>query len=150
MSLNATAITELAAATNGPGAGGFNMLIEAQVGDVLGYTMTTVAGATGEYIGFDVYTMISAARVNPLGAGLSASLASVQGFSAWYATNVASEVTIAGTAYYTVQAGDIDANGRVLLTPFYAKTNTTPRVIFTASSLGLTLDVFNFGPVDPE
>lgn len=151
LSLNATAVTELAAATNGPGTGGFDIVLgNAQVGDEI------VFGINGCYnndsaqsIGLDVYTMVSGAQVNPFGAGLSASLGSTLGVIGWYAEAATRMIPIVGEYKRTLVSGDISGS-TVTLRLYYAKATSTARTIFSTANAPLQMWAQNIGPVDPN
>src|SRR5437868_6957317 len=81
--LNSTAIAELAAATNGPGTGGFDIALPAQVGDTLEWGFSGAYGSENVTTSIDIFTMVAGARVNSFG-GLAASVATT-GPSNWVA-----------------------------------------------------------------
>lgn len=145
MQLNSTAIAEVAAATNGPGSGGFDLVVPAYAGDVLEATLAMRLGGELVAVTFDVYTMVSGSRTNPFGGGLSASNAGALGESAWYAESNANGASRAGSSYYVVQSGDI-ASGLVTLRPHYVTTSATNRTLFSSSTLPFKFFVKNLGP----
>lgn len=147
ISLNSNAIAELAAATNGPGTGAFDLTLEAQVGDTLEWAFNGIAvGVAGTPTAFDVYTMVSGSRVNPFGAGLSAANASTLGVAGWFVENVARNYPIAGSVLYVVQAGDI-ASGQVTCRPHYVQTTATAQTLHSEANVPLRMWLKNLGPV---
>lgn len=75
-----TAWREAALATNGPGAGGFDFAIKAQVGDTLAYDLLALIGNENVNLYFDVATIVSAAVVNWFGGTGSTSDTGVAGW----------------------------------------------------------------------
>jgi hypothetical protein len=145
ITLNSTSIAEVAAATNGPGAGGFDLALPAAVGDVLAWGFNGLIGLESVTASIDIYTIVSAARVNPFGSGLSASSASTAGPSAWYC-EAGRYAQLAGEALYAVQAGDI-VSGVVTCRPYYVQTTASNRTLFTNANNGLQMWLKNLGPV---
>lgn len=145
---NAGTYVDFGGVTNGPGAAGFDMTIEAQIGDVLEYTPNFLAGNEAVITTWDIATIVSAAVVNWFSSGTSTHPTS-NGLIGWYASGSGQYFNITGPAWYTVQAGDIDANGRVTVRPYVLSTGV--RTIYTDGSSGfLLLSVKNLGPADPE
>jgi hypothetical protein len=144
LSLATTAITDLGAATNGPGAAGFDIALPAQVGDILEWGFNGLLESAAVVTSFDIYTIVSSSRVNPFGAGLSASLGSTVGVLGWYAVSGRAN-NLVGSAMYTVQAGDISA-GIVTLRPHYAATSSTARTLYCNASDPLMMWAKNLGP----
>lgn len=149
ISLNSTAIAELAAATNGPGTGGFDIALPAQVGDTLEWGFNGLVGVAGVVTAFEIYTIVATARTNSFGLGLSASLASTFGPLGWYQdaqgeTNSYGRLT--GSALYVVQAGDI-ASGVVTCRPYYAQASASARLLYSSSNLPFQMWLKNLGPV---
>lgn len=145
LSLNATAITELAAATNGPGTGGFDLALEAQTGDVLEWGFNAQWGNQNVVTALDVYTMVSGTRTNPFGAGLSASVASTAGVMGWQAAQAAF-APLVGSALYVVQAGDV-SSGVVTCRPYFAQASATAKTLFSSANFPLQMWFRNLGPV---
>lgn len=146
MALASTAIAELAAATNGPGTGGFDITLQAYVGDILEWSFSGVSQVPGAAVqtDYDIYTMVSGSRTNPFGAGLSASCASTRGVSAW--ENASSNyVPLVGSVLYVVQAGDI-VSGAVTMRPYYAQASATTMNIFSTANLPFRMWARNLGP----
>lgn len=145
LSLNATAITELAAATNGPGTGGFDIVLDAATGDVVEFAICAMANNdSAQAIGLDVYTMVGGSRVNPFGVGLSASLASTFGVMGWYTEGATRLIPITGSVMRTLVSGDI-SSGTVTLRLHYAKANTTARTIFSTANFPFHIWAKNHG-----
>lgn len=145
ISLNSTAIAELAAATNGPGSGGFDISLPASVGDTLEWSFNGLLQNDGAATSFDIYTMNGSTRVNPFGSGLSASIGSTEGPMAWDTLNNVQQKLV-GSALYTVQAGDI-FSGQVTCRPFYVQSAATTKTLFSNANQGLQMWLKNLGPV---
>jgi hypothetical protein len=140
LTLNSSAAySELAAATGGPGTGGFDLTVAAAVSDVLlltGYLLCNNAIAESVFI--DVATWVTGAAVNWLGqsAGSNANNGLAEIFSA-----IATGVTPA--IQYVVQAGDI-SGGNVTLRPFYLTSAAANRTMTRSVANGaLSLQVVN-------
>lgn len=143
--LNSTAIAEVAAATNGPGTGGFDITLEAQVNDVLEVGINALFGNEAVQVCFDIYTIVSSARTNPFGAGLSASNGTTQGLQSWIGFS-GSFTGIGTPALYVVQAGDI-ASGAVTIRPYYVTTTATNKTLFSTANNPFKMYCKNLGPV---
>lgn len=146
LSLNSTAIAEVAAATNGPGTGGFDIAIPAAVGDMLQWEFQLIVGSEAVGLALDIYTMVSGSRVNPFGAGLSASHASVVGVSGWYCEGAGRNMPIVGSAFLTVQSGDI-SSGLVSCRPHFVTASASPRLLYATANLPAAMVLTNLGPV---
>jgi hypothetical protein len=140
LTLNSSAAySELAAATGGPGTGGFDLTVAAATSDVLlvtGYLLCN--NATAESVFIDVATWVSGAAVNWLGqsAGSNANNGLAEIFSA-----IATGVTPA--VQYVVQAGDI-SGGNVTLRPFYLTSAAANRTMTRSVANGaLSFQVCN-------
>lgn len=144
---NQTAITEYAALAGGPGTGLYDVTLEAQIGDTLEAFFSARLAAVAIYTGFDLYTMPAGVRTNPFGQGLSAALGSLIGVPAWLAPNTAANPSvIAGSAFRTVVAGDLNTDARTVTVRLYvAASAVTARLVDLP-----TLFVRNIGPADPE
>lgn len=107
---------ELAAATGGPGTGGFDLTVAAATNDVLLVAaVVTCANSTAVQIQIDLATIVTGSPVNWIGQsaggnnnGLATLFSAIGG-------------TAAPTAQYVVQAGDI-SGGSVVLRTFYLST----------------------------
>lgn len=140
ITLNATALTELAA---------LDMVLTAQVGDQIKYGISGRLDSAAVATGFDVYTIVSSARVNPFGPGLSASLGSTQGVPGWYGpTGVPSLLTgeILGPP---LAVGDL-ASGEVRMRLVVAQTAATARNLHATANVPLIVWAQNLGPADPN
>lgn len=148
ISLNSTAIAEVAAATNGPGTGGFDLTVPAFVGDVLEWGFNGLYQFNSHVTSIDIYTMVSGSRTNPFGAGLSASLGSTYGPLGWYANQANGSddyVQLIGAAHYTVVSGDLVSN-TVTCRPYYAQLTAGARDLYCTASLQLQMWLKNLGP----
>lgn len=146
MVLNSTAIAELAAATNGPGTGGFDISLPAAVGDVIEWSFNGLWGSEAVFTGIDIYTLVAGARVNPFGPGVSVSLASGQGVAGWRSPNSGVTPPLIGSAIYALQNGDI-VDGVVTLRPYYAQVSATNKTLASDPNAGLQMWAKNLGPV---
>lgn len=142
ITLNQTAITDLHASA-------LDITLLAQAGDQIEYGFSARVTNAAVVTGFDVYTIVSSARVNPLGPGLSASLATLQGIPGWKA-QTGFEVFLMGTFLSApLQAGDL-ANGSATLRPAYAQSATTARSVNADGNTPLIVWAKNIGPADPN
>jgi hypothetical protein len=141
---NATAITEFATLSGGPGTGGYDITLgEVQVGDVLEATLVARLDGAAVYVGIDIATIVSGAIVNWYGDGLSASLASSAGVNAWLVPNLANRYPISGSVWRTVVSGDINSSGQVVSRLYVANSAATARQFMGTGRLM----VKNLGPV---
>lgn len=143
ITLNVASVTDLHASA-------FDLTLDARVGDVIEYAISARISAVAQAVAFDVYTIVAAARVNPFGAGLSASLAAGLGVPGWYVTNTSLILPITGPVTYTIQSGDLDADGRVTMRPAYSKTSVTARTLFANANSPADVVAKNLGPVEPN
>lgn len=144
LSPNVTAVTEYATLAGGPGTGGYDVSLEAQVGDVVAVTLTGRIWDVAVYVGFEVYSIVGGAQVNGWGGGLSAGLATTVGIVSALAPNTAVRQPVNGHARRTIAAGDLE-NGRVKLRLYFANSAATARQLASGE-----LHVENLGPADPE
>lgn len=141
ITLNSTAVSTVSTA--------LDMTLDAQIGDMLEYGIDSLVGNAAVTTGFDVYTLVSSSPVNPFGAGLDASFATLSGTIKW--TSPASQYTyIGGSMLYTVVAGDLDTNNRVTARLRYVQTSSTSKTMYAISSTPLTVWVKNLGPSDDD
>ncbi len=140
MSLTSTTYAELAAATNGPGTGGFDLTIAAQVGDDIEAGFHCNLNSAAVETIFDVATMVSGSPVNYMMGGSSIT------FHGWYA-NGGVNVSLGEPAHYTVQAGDL-AGGLITLRPYYIDSVATARVVLTNVTSRFEFYAKNIGPAD--
>lgn len=142
MSLTSTAYAELAAATNGPGTGGFDIVLEAQVGDVIRAGFAAALDAAAVATRLDVGTIVSGSPVNYFMGGSS--------FANHGWTAPASVASVLGpAASYVMQAGDI-ASGRVTLRPYYIDSAGTARTLYSGSTGRFEWWAHNVSPADSE
>ena len=144
ITLNSTSIAEVAAATNGPGTGGFDISLAAQVGDLLEWGFNAQVGNENVGVGFDIYTMVSGSRTNSFGTGLSASLGSQTGVGAWVSLNSV-YWPLTGSALYAVQSGDI-SSGSVTMRPYYVTSSGTNKTLYSTANYPLMMWAKNLGP----
>lgn len=126
---------------------GLDMTIEAQVGDDLEYGLSGVWSTEAVNCRLDVATLVSGAVVNYFGGAVET--ATGDGVGAWYGKT--GEVSaVGGAVLYTVQAGDIDANGKVTVRLRARCDSATTKTLFSNANLPLQGYVKNLGPADPE
>lgn len=141
ITLNVTAITALHASA-------LDIVLQAQVGDDIEYGFSGILdGSSAADAAFDVYSIVSAARVNPWGAGLSASLASTKGVPHWYAQTT--NAVIGGSIIKTLVSGDL-SSGQLTVRPYFAKTSATTRTLSAGANQPLTVWAKNLGPAEPN
>lgn len=146
LSVNSTAAggAELAAATNGPGAGGFDLVLAADAGDTIEAGFAGLCGNQAVELTLDFATIVSAAVVNYLAAN-----------GATWKTNgpfymaPSTLPVLTGSVFYTVQAGDL-ASGLVTLRPYYRTVTASARTIYTGSNSAFQAWARNIGPPDPN
>lgn len=124
ITMNQTAITGLT---------GFDMTLTAASGDRVLYGISARLESVAVIEGFDVFTMVAGSRVNPFGAGLSASLGSTAGVGGWLTPGTA-QLLLAGEVPRTLVGGDI-SSGTVTLRLHYAGAAVTARKIFANSNM---------------
>lgn len=131
-----------------------DLTVEAQSGDELefygGWAMhETTTPVVGDYIGFDIATIVSGAAVNWFGGtGASGSY----GIPSFYRTQWVSntvDITVSGNAWYTVQAADV-VSGLVTVRLHYRPSGTTAWSMYAQSTLPVFLAVKNLGPPEPH
>jgi hypothetical protein len=126
-----------------------DLVLNASTGDVIEYAPSMV-GPNGYNvgIGFDVATIVSAAVVNVFSTG-AAEDNTYNGISGWYWTNsnvINIYQSVSGSAFYTLQAGDISA-GTVTLRLRYRGDAATNRVLYASVDFPLHVWARNHGPV---
>lgn len=124
-----------------------DIALSAQVGDVIEYSVNgRVTPASGSDASFDVATIVSAAPVNYMGAGLSVG-GGVQG---WYMYNTAvSNLSLTGSAWYTIVIGDL-ASGIVTLRLRGIGGGTGAHVLQATAASPFMVCAKNLGPVSPH
>jgi hypothetical protein len=140
-----TTWTDLATATNGPGAAGFDLTLSAQVGDEIEVCPSWGTGAEAFIPYFDVATVVSAAIVNAISSGVAPSTSGF-GVYAWAGFNGANGRSTGGHLY-TVQAGDL-ASGLITLRPIYRCTGV--KTVYSDATLPFMFYAKNLGPADPN
>lgn len=128
---------------------GLDLVLNASAGDVIEYAPSFV-GPNGYNvgIGFDVATIVSAAVVNVFSTG-GAQNNTYNGITGWYWTNssvINIYQSVSGSAFYTLQAGDI-SSGTVTLRLRYRGDSATNRVLYASVDLQLNVWARNLGPV---
>lgn len=140
ISLNSATSVELAAATNGPGTGGFDLILAAQVGDSIETRFSCLIGPEAAHTYLNVATMVSGAAVNYVLGAVAI------GASPWYARGTF-WTSIGGSVDYTVVAGDL-SSGLVTLRPYYTQASATARVLYTDATSLFQFYAKNLGPPD--
>ena len=123
---NSATYVELAAATGGPGTGGFDLTLAAVSGDIIMVGCNGIANNTTPGLFFDVATMVSGSAVNTIGqSGLNAAN---DGIAGWFC-NASVQVPIGPSICYALVSGDI-SGGNVVLRPYYCGGSATNRTLF--------------------
>jgi len=126
MSLTSTAVADLSATQL--------TLQGAVAGDVVIYNLQAMLSNVSQIVGFDAYTYVSSARVNPFNSGLSASLASTLGSPGWYTDATGTfNTAVTGQESRTLVSGDI-SSGNVTIGLAYAKTTSTARSLYAVAN----------------
>lgn len=136
ITLNSTSVTAVSAS--------LDLSLIAKSGDLIEYGWDAIVGNEAQNLCFDVYTMVGGSPVNPFGAGLSASAATIQGVSGWEIDNIAENFNLGPSVFRTLVSGDI-SSGTVSLRLFYVKPNTTARTLFADTNLPLVVWAKNYG-----
>lgn len=134
-----TTYAELAAATGGPGTGGFDLTIAAVAGDVLyvtGSFMFNDVAAVSVFI--DVATWVSGAAVTWIGQTAGGNAASPWGAGG----GVVATAPLA--QLYTVVSGDITGGNVVLRTHYLSGAATNRRLSRSTANGAMALGVINF------
>lgn len=142
LNVASTSWSELAAVTNGPGTGGFDLTVPASAGDIIEFSPLAFCQDSGSTLRFDVATIVAAAVVNTF-SGSSVSGSTTFGVGAWQAVGSRYDA-ISGPAWYTVQAGDIDASGNVTVRP-YVRVDSSTRSVLRDANNALFFGVKNLG-----
>lgn len=125
ISLAATAVTDITA---------FDLTLQGAVaGDVVNVYPSWRMEAVAQFVGFDIYTMVSGTPTNPFGGGLSASLGSTNGITGWFCSAQANSLPVTGQATRTLVSGDI-VSGAVTIRLRYAKTTSTARKLLASTN----------------
>ena len=124
-----------------------DLTLNASAGDVIEYCVSGIVGTAAVVNGFDVVTVVSGSPVNSFGLDAAAptTYAALNSASAWYCqTGV--EVTISGSIFRTLAAGDISA-GTVTLRLRYVSSAAVNRTLFAVAPAALEVWARNHGPV---
>lgn len=142
---SATAI-DMGTATNGPGAGGFDLtLSNCQVGDTVLNTLHFAINNGAVEVRWDVATIVGGTLTNYISGGGT----TMADNGAWYASSSSGYLQIAGTYPYVLQAADITTDGKVTFRPYYKGGDATSRSIYSSSTTaGFLFMVANIGPQD--
>lgn len=104
-------------------------------GDVVEYIPNfMVDSAVSTRLAFDVATIVSGSVVNYFGSAASGG----SGLPGWYAPNTATFSQVSGSAFYTLQSGDI-SGGSVTLRLYVQAASTTARKILSSTGNPLTV-----------
>ncbi len=139
----ATGWTDLGTVTNGPGAAGFDMVLEAEVGDQLEYGINAIMSNSASDMYVDILFVTSgkywaAEHTTP-----------INGFPGWQ--------VLAGVWTYfsgsvlgpAVEAGDLNASGQVTVRPMVKLSSATAKTWYSDAGNPSLWWVKNIGPVDP-
>lgn len=122
---------------------GLDIVLDANVDDVIYYGFVGVIGNEAVDTYFDVATIVSAAVVNYFGG--SAETATGEGVSAWWSAS-GTKLAIGGEAPYTIVSGDL-SSGTVTLRLRYRQASATNRTLLATTTSRLRVYARNFGPV---
>lgn len=123
-----------------------DMVLQAQVGDVLEYTINGVAAASGTInLILDVATMVAGSPVNYFGT-FDGTIE--RGVWAWFVTNITPEQAIGGSAWRTLVAGDL--SGGTCTVRLRAIASGASATIYATVPIPLHVMVRNLGPVSPH
>lgn len=138
---------ELAAETGGPGTGNFDLIISAQIGDVIACGVNMLVQSTAVDLFLDFKTMVSGSPVNSVVAqGLTAT--TTPPYGPWYAA--ASTLSrLAGDILYTVTTSDVPS-GLVTFRPYVATATATNRLVYAGANHLLQFSIKNLGPAKPN
>jgi len=128
---------------------GLDLTLNASTGDVIEY-VPSMFGPNGYNVAvaFDVATIVSGSVVNVFSTDGAANN-TYNGISGWYWTNssiINIYATVSGSAFYTLQAGDI-SSGTVTLRLRYKSDSATNRVLYATVDNLLKVWARNHGPV---
>jgi hypothetical protein len=121
---------ELAAATGGPGSGGFDLTLPAAAGDVI--ELGVLASASGGGFSLDFATMVGGSAVNWVGQSAGGLWSVNNGLFVFQSSTIP---MLAGSVLYTVVPGDL-SGGNVTFRIFYGS-GSTARTLWRSSSNGL-------------
>jgi hypothetical protein len=125
----------------------WDTVLAAQVGDTVECGLSAFVESAVVGVSFDVFTIVSAAAVNQISTGTTASN-STFGVTAWYSP-ASMIATPAGSAMYTLTGGDI-SGGTVTLRLRYLSDSATNRTLRGTAPTPLQFWVKNLGPADPN
>lgn len=107
-----------------------DVVLDVAVGDVVAFGLSGLLTNEAQGVRFDASTMNGATRVNPL----SGTTQTVGGVPSWRILSTGNYWPLSGEVRYTIQAGDIDANGRVTIRLFYMLDSAAPTRSLTADT----------------
>lgn len=149
LTTTSTAWIDLATATNGPGAGGYDLGLAASVGDVLEAGINALWMNEAVNGRLDLATIVGGAIVNTFSGGtLAGTPGTTFGLSGWSGL-VNAYFPIGGGAWYTVQAGDLSA-GYVTVRPYVRVDAATLKTLGKSAGNPLLFAVKNLGQPDPN
>lgn len=142
-----SAVTSLAAAAPLNTAAALDLVLAADVDDVIEVGINAYHAATAILVCLDVYTMVGGAQVNPFGAGLVGGSATLVGIPGWLGSGASSTaVPIGSPVFRKLVSGDL-SSGTVTLRPYSAKNNGTARGMSATANAPLTFWARNLGPI---
>lgn len=145
LATSSTTWVELATTTNGPGAGGFDLILPAQAGDVIEYSVNGMWANEAVASRMDIATIVAAAIANSFsGQSLASATFGIQGWSA----QASAFSPITGSAWRTLVAGDV-SGGLVTLRPYVRVDSAVTKTFLRASANPFFARAINLGPVDP-
>lgn len=126
---------------------GMDLVLEAQVGDVIEASVSGLWNNDARAGYLDVATVVSGSPVNSFAnAGAATSSPPFNGMCAWRG-DTSLYTPIGGPAHYTIVAGDL-SSGQVTLRLRMASGAAAAKTIFAGTSFALEFSVSNLGPVD--
>lgn len=120
---------------------GLDLVLAAEVGDVIEVGVSVVMGAEAVIAMFDVYTIVSASPVTGFGG--------TNGVSGWYVSALADNMHVGGSVMSTLVAGDI-SSGTVTLRLRYKTGTAANKTLLANTANPLHFWAKNLGPADPH
>lgn len=120
--------------------------LNASTGDVIEYGVNFIVSSSAVSTGWDVFTIVGSTATNTFSTGAAATTwATQQGCGGWFCgTSVEEKVT--GSAFYTLQSGDI-SSGTVKLRLRYSNSSATTRLLYASTQNPFMVFARNLGPV---
>lgn len=146
MSLTATTWSEIAAATNGPGTGGFDFVLAAEAGDLCEVGINGLLSNSASDCYLDIATIVGGAVVTYF----SELTGTHAGLPGWQVLGGAYNYLSGAVLGPALVAGDLVGGASVTLRPMYRLASATAKTLYSAAANPLTLWAKNLGPADPN